>query len=147
MAGPAGSFEKAFLFIPAAILAHATASNFPDNITPDPSLADTGLRNENLAVWSCFATFYAALQKALPDETNWPSPALTSTSLVPAAGNVLGTRLGPVLQGVVNDVVKQVAPQLGPIVNQLVDLLGKLPGNTPTPTPAPAPTPAPIPSP
>lgn len=136
------SIEKLMLMNASATLAAAVASNFPDQTPVDMTVADPALRVANSTVWELHRIFYHAILKALEDGTSWPDPKVTSTTIVPEAAKVIGSRLGPVLQGVAQDLIKQLAPAGTDLITVLRNLIGAIP--TPGPGPVAG---APIPNP
>jgi len=133
------SLEKLLVMNIAATLTQAAIGGQGSKLQViDETIQDPSLRKLNLEDFEEFRIFYAAVKGALEDETSWPSPKISSGSLVPSA-----------VQAAVPTIVSALAPLAAgnPFLAAVLTLVPKLLTQLTQGQQAPPPAAGPIPDP
>jgi hypothetical protein len=120
--------EKLLLMLAAAELTSASVGGHANDelasvTSPDPNIQSPVLKARNLEVWEVFRIYYAGIQQALADDTDWPPPPANASS-GQLAQNVLGTVLNPTTLASLVPTLAALVPQAAPVVTAIQALLG-----------------------
>mgnify|MGYP001585792281 CR=1 FL=1 len=120
---------KSSLIQAAASLAAGVISNLPDNLPPDPEIANEATKAENLMGFRVAHIFYDGFVRALADDKSWVAPTMANVqgsslidAVVKSAPGLLSALPGgapaiiAAVAPLIKDLLAQVNPSPGPVI-------------------------------
>ncbi len=114
--------EKLFVMQVAAQLTVAACNGLGAGATRpiDPTLQDPNQRACNLEVWEIFRAYYHAIQAAVADNTDWPTPTVAQGNTVP---NVISSGLTSALPAILTTLTNNFGGPVGNTISSILKLL------------------------